>query len=411
MLRFITIRERNLCVTIKPLVPAVLGLIVFGTISPIWATVDFSAYLPIAGTPVTPSIKFTKTVQLLYPDGGKLKNELSGKSITIAFSDNSTNNTSIKSFMQAINTELATDRKTTATFTDLRVDYTVMISGNDQQASIDYLIKLTPTLTDYVLSKGDTSTPTVFDASWIGFTIKNPVSINTTNYGDLEINYPLDVIKSQLPNVYDILKGTQAESALSTNLIDASTLLNQPINTWDTLFDPSYVVTDSVALGYNGQKVAVTTLASGTSGVQAGSLTVKNIDMDFTGDAKYHLKTIERASSGTINVDGHASGYFVQNLPAISTTAQASSGNSTATAQGLSTMTIYAMAGFAAVIAGGVFFWSNRKMKQALNRVQEPSRPLEYETRQHWADRFDGQSSDNTNQPSKPDDKSKRSAI
>src|SRR5215831_9956439 len=109
MLRFITIRERNLCVTIKPIVPVVLGLIVFGTISPIWATVDFSAYLPLAGTPVTPSIKFTKTVQLLYPDGGKLKNELSGKSITISFSDNSTNNTSIKSFMQAINTELATD--------------------------------------------------------------------------------------------------------------------------------------------------------------------------------------------------------------------------------------------------------------------------------------------------------------
>ena len=75
-------------------------------------------------------------------------------------------------------------------------------------------------------------------------------------------------------------------------------------------------------------------------------------------------------------------------------------------------MLVYAMAGFAAVIAAGIFWWSNKKMKQVIREID--TGPVEYETRQHWADRFDGQPTGTIgtgSQPSKPDDKTKRSAI
>jgi len=411
MLRFITIGKASHSVTKRViLAAAILGLLVFGTVSPSWAFLDFNAYLPIAGTPITPSFKFAKTLQFDYSNGGKLKDALSGKNLTISFSDDSTNNPSIKSLMEQINTNIATDQKSVVTFSNLKLNYQVVISGGNNLASVDYLVTLTPTLTGYIINKD--SQNTVFDIAWIGFNMEQPATITTTQYGNLEINYPLDVLKSQVPDAYNIIKGTDAEKALSNQVIlDASTLLKQPIDKWDTLFDPSYIVTDAVGLGFSGQKVAVTTFASGASGVQQGSLKQQNIDIDFTADAKYHLSTVERASSGTINADGHANAYLVQGEPAISTSVQASTTTGTATAGGLSTMTIYAMAAFAAVIAGGIFFWSNRKMKQALNRVQEPSRPIEYETRQHWADRFDGQPSGSSNQPTRSDDKTKRSAI
>jgi len=373
------------------LASAVLSLLVVGTVAPIFATVDFNAYLPIEGTPITPEFKFTKNVAIDYSNGGKLKDLLNGKNMTLSFSDTSDNNTSIKAFMENINTEFATDRKTTATISNLTINYQVQISGDDKGATIDYKISLIPVLNGYVLSKGGGDVPTVFDISWMGFKMTGPIIISTSNLGDLDINSPMGIIKNQLPDVYNVLKGTPAESPLSSNLIDASALVGYPIEKWNTLFDPSYTVADSAGLGYGGKKVAVTGFAYGQSDLYQGSLKAQNIDVDFTTDAKYHLTIIERASSGTLDADGHANGYEVQGDPAISTTVGVSSTGTNATAQGLSTMTIYAMAGFAAVIAAGIFWWSNKKMKDSMKRGKDTSPPptFQYEERKHWADKFD----------------------
>ena len=369
----------------------ILSLLVFGTIAPIWATVDFNAYLPIEGTPVTPEFKFTKNVAIDYSSGGKLKDDLMGKNMTISFSDTSDNNTSIKSFMEAINTELATDRKTTATISNLKVEYQVQINGDDKGATFDYLIKLIPTVNGYTLNKGGGDVPTVLDISWIGFVMKSPVIISTQQYGNLDINSPIGVIQNQLPDVYNILKGTAAESPLSVNLLDASALVGYPIDKWNALFDPAYTLSETAGYGYSGQKVAVTAFAYGQSDLYQGQLKAQNIDVDFTADSKYHLTIVERASSGTIDAAGHANGYMVQGTPAISTLPQVGSSSSVQTAQGLSTSTIYAMAGFAVVIAVGVFWFSNQKMKAAMKRGVDtsPAPTFKYEERKHWADRFD----------------------
>jgi hypothetical protein len=372
------------------LASAILGLLVFGTVSPIWATVDLNAFLPIEGTPITPEFKFTKNIAIDYSNGGKLKDALMGKNMTIAFSDTD-NNTSIKSFMESINTVLATDRKTTATISKMKLDYQVQINGDDKGATIDYRIVIVPTVVGYTLNKGGGDVPTVLDISWIGFAIKNPVTITTSQYGDLEINYPLGVIQKQLPDVYNLLKGTAAETSLNLNLIDASGLVSYPIDKWNTIFDPAYTLSETAGYGYAGQKVAVTGFAYGQSDLYQGSLKTQNVETDFTADSKYHLSIIERASSGTIDAAGHANGYMVQGTPAISTTAQAGTGVTTTTAQGLSTTTIYAMAGFAVIIAVGVFWFSNQKMKAAMKRGVDTSPPptFQYEERKHWADRID----------------------
>jgi hypothetical protein len=293
--------------------------------------------------------------------------------------------------MEAINTEFATDRKTTATISNLKVQYQVQISGDATHATFDYLIKLIPTVTGYTLNRGGGDVPTVLDISWMGFVMKNPVIISTQQYGDLDINSPIGPIQKQLPDVYNILKGTAAETPMSINLIDASALVGYPIDKWNSIFDPAYTLSETAGYGYVGQKVAVTGFAYGQSDLYQGSLRAQNTEVDFTADSKYHLTMIERASSGTIDAAGHANGYMVQGTPAISTLAGVSQGASVQTAQGLSTTTIYAMAGFAVVIAGGVFWWSNRKMKESMKRGVDtsPAPTFKYEERKHWADKFD----------------------
>jgi len=417
MLRFITISKGIFSVTKRLLiVPVLTALLVIGTVSPIWATVNFNGVLPLAGNPINPTYDFEKSFFINYPAGSKLQSLLQNKNLTVSFTDDANANPDIKAFMQQINTDIATNEHSAAILTNLLVDYKVDINGYTDHASFDYKIVLTPTVTNYVLNTASGDIPETIDASWIAFSDNNPVKITTKQYGPIEINSPIGVIQNQLPDAYNVIKGTYAEQVFqSPYLIDATGLYTQqPLNKWDSLFDPAYTLAETAGYGYQGQKVAVTTYSSGLSGLVTGSTTVNNIDKDFTGSdgTTYHISTKEQANAGTINVEGHANPNQVQGGWTFVTTAQAAAGISNTTAGGTSTTMVYAMAGFAAVIAAGIFWWSNKKMKQVVREID--TGPVEYETRQHWADRFDGEPSGaigTDSQPSKPDDKTKRSAI
>lgn len=394
----------------------ITGLLLLGTISPSFATVNFSATLPMAGNPINPTYDFEKSFYVNYPAGSKLQQILNGKNITMTFDDNSTSDPAIKTFMQQINTDIVTNEHSAAVLTSLDVSYQLLVNGYPDHTSFDYKIVLTPTVSGYVINKASGDIPQTFDASWMAFNANTPVTINTKQFGPVEINYPIDVIQSQLPELYNIIKGTDAYGVFQhPNLMDATGLFSQqPVNKWDSLFDPAYTLSETAGYGYKGQKIAVTTFSSGLSNAFSGTLQQSNVDEDFVGTdgTKYHISTKEQPNAGTINVEGHANANQIQGGWTFVSTAQASSNTSTATAGGTSTMMVYGMAGFAAVIAAGIFIWSNKKMKQVIHEVD--TGPIEYETRKHWADKFDGSPEGTTSsgtQPSSPDDKPKRSAI
>ncbi|MGI0047314.1 MAG: hypothetical protein ACREBB_09040 [Nitrosotalea sp.] len=415
-------------------VPVIIALLVFGTVSPIWATVNFSATLPIAGNPINPTYNFEKSFDISYPAGSKLQSILQGKNMTVAFIDNSTSDPALKTFMQQINTDIVSNEHSSAILTNLVVNYQMAVNGYSDHATFDYKVVLTPTVTGYVLNTASGDIPETLDASWMAFNANTPITITTSQYGPIEINYPIDVIQSEMPDLYTALKGTDAYGIFQQpNLMDATGLFSQqPLNKWDSLFDPAYTLTEAAGYGYQGQKIAVTTYSSGLSNAFSGTLHQSNVDEDFTGSdgVKYHISTVEQANAGTVNIEGHANANQIQGGWTFTTTAQASTTTSNATAGGTSTFITYAMAVFAAVVAAGVFFMSNRKMKQVVQEVGDTG-PIKYETRQHWADKIDGTTStggigsdainfDDTSstgdtgtssQPSNPDDKPKRSAI
>lgn len=298
-------------------------LVICGTVSPAWAYVDFKAYLPMGGTSITPEFNFTKNIIIDYSNGGKLKDALMGKHITLQFSDTSNNNTSVKSLMGTINSDFITERKSNAIISNLRLDYQVQINGGDKNATFDYVIKLVPTVNNYTLYKGFGSAPTTFGISWMGFVIKDPVIITTKQYGYLEINSPLGAIKNQLPYVYNLLKGTPVENALNLNLLDASALLKYPIDKWNSLFDPTFAFSKTTGYGYPGKTVGVTEFSFGPNDLYQVYWKPVTNTTDFTTDSKYNMTVIERPSSSIIDVEGLATGYVVPNKvqdnPAIAT--------------------------------------------------------------------------------------------
>jgi hypothetical protein len=370
----------------------------------------------MAGNPINPTYDFEKSFYINYPAGSKLQSLLQNKNATIVFSDNSTSDPVLKTFMQQINTDIVSNEHSSAVLTDLAVNYQLLINGYSDHASFDYKVVLTPTVTGYVINKASGDIPQTFDASWMAFNASAPVTITTSQYGPVEINYPIDAIQSQVPDLYNALKGTSAFGVFqSPNLLDATGLFSQqPVDKWDALFDPAYTLTETAGYGYQGQKIAVTTFSSGLSNAFSGTLHVNNVDEDFTGSdgVTYHISTREQANAGTINIEVHANPNKVEGGWTFGSTAQASSTSSSATAGGTSTMMVYGMAGFAGVIAVAIFIWSNKKMKQTITEID--TGPISYEERRHWADKFDGEPSgavSSNNQPSNPDDKPKRSAI
>ena len=369
-----------------------IGLLVFGSISPIWATSDLVVNLSASGNPTQATFKFLESAFIEYPNGGKLKDLLAGKNYTISFTENS-NNTSVQDLMRQLNTALVRDQKSPVIITDLIVQYTATLTGDDKSASIDYNLQLIPTLSSYVIKKGaNDNDPTIIDAAWMGLTVKDPVTIKTAQYGDVEVNNPISFVKKAAPDVYSNIKGTNAEDALKNNLIDASSILQEPIDQWNHLFDPAFIISETSGFGYKGQKVAITTYTMGQSSLGEGTQKPTQNTADFTIDTNYQITTIQHASSASVNIEGHAITTSVGGTPAFGTTPQSSGGDTSS--GGFPVGIIYGMAGFGAIVAAGVLVWSNKKLKDSANRPKDtgPGRTLEYEDRKHWADKFDKKS-------------------
>ncbi|MGH2613214.1 MAG: hypothetical protein ACRDFB_09250 [Rhabdochlamydiaceae bacterium] len=295
-----------------------ISFLILGTGSA-FASVELNTYLPIDGHPVTPIFKFSKTITIDYPNESKLKTDLAGRNVTVTFTDDSDNNPTIKSLMEQINHNIATQGSTTTTITHLTVQYSSVIYGDNKQATINYLVTLKPTLSNYVLKSGSDNVPTILDLSWMGFNMKDPIMITTKQYGNLEINFPLGVIQNQLPYSYDILKEIPQDDFVKSNLMDSSPLDGYPIDRWNTLYDPAYTLDDTAGDGYVGQKVAVTAFAYGENDPSYSPQSPIISSIDFMADSKYHITTLEKPNSGTIDVDGHANGYLIEGYPAIST--------------------------------------------------------------------------------------------
>ena len=334
-----------------------------------FASVELNGYMAINGHPVTPIFKFSKSVLIDYPSESKLQQELDGKNVTVEFADDSDHNPTIKSFTQQLNVDIANERRSFSRITNLSMQYEAIIHGDDKQARIDYSVTLKPTLVNYVINSGGEDVPTVLDASWMGFSIKDPVVITTKQYGDLEVNFPLGVIQNQLPDTYDAMKVISTENILKTNLMDANPLVDYQIDKWNTLFDPTFTLDESAGPGYVGQMAVVTGFAYGQHDLYSSPLKSKIDSIDFTTDSKYHLTIIEKPSSATLNVQGHASGYLTQGEPAISTLILTSGKNlftytGAVAPMGLSNIVIYIIVGSIVLIVGVIFWWNYKKRKK-----------------------------------------------
>lgn len=354
------------------------GMILMLSFLPVYA-VDLNAEMSSKGVQERPAFRFVETAFVDYHNGGKLRDLLGHKNMTISFQADSSN-PSIRDLISRINTNLSQDLKSQTKITDMSVDYSASIVGQDNSATMDYSITLMPTIDNYVVAK-NSGDSTVLDAGWMGLSIHGPVVIKTAKYGDVEINKPASFLYKIVPDLE--ITDSNAQQVLDYELIDSSSIMQQPVSNWQHMFDPAYIITETSGWGYNGSKIPITTYTVGESSIGIVQNSIVHV-ADFTLDKTYEIQTVQHASSATVQIDGHASLQAVGKTVTFTTTP---SDTNPSPSSGLSVQTIYAMAGFGAILAAGIFIWSNKKMKQKVETIE--TGPIRYEPRQHWADRFD----------------------
>ena len=244
------------------------------------SAVDFVAQLGTTSTIAKPSFQFERTYVIDYSQGGEIKNMLNGKNITMAFHIDPSDKIK-QSLVKSLDSEIIGNLKSASNITDVDITYEATLYPSDSQARIDYKITFVPTVSNYVLRPATSDSAAILDTQWRGLTVQDPVLVNVPNYGQFDINSPIDFIKKQFPDLYTKLKGSNAENLFEIPLMSSNDLMSDPISKWQHLFDPAYTIADSSDLGYHGQKVVVSTYATGESNISEGTMfpIVKNSDL------------------------------------------------------------------------------------------------------------------------------------
>ena len=170
-------------------------------------------------------------------------------------------------------------------------------------------------------------------------------------------------LKKETPDVYEKIAGTEGETLLDDNLIDASGILAQPLSNWHHLFDPSGTISETAKWGYT-EKLVITSFTMGESSFREGIQTEKEKEAEFTTDKTYTIRTVESANSATISIDGFVTEITVDGTEYFGSSPKVPEGYATTSTGGFPVNIMYGMAGMGAAVAVFVLVWSDRKLKK-----------------------------------------------
>ena len=337
-----------------------IGLLLIGSISPIWAA-QLDTRISTRLTEAQPTFKFLKTVFIEYPDGGEISKLLNGQDILVNI-EATKDTPGVSELIDKINTNLHS-LDSTVFVTDLQLTYRAHLQGQGGQTAIDYKVTLIPTITNYVLRNATDTSPALIDAHWRGITIDGPIIITDAEHGDVDVNTLIGFLKTETPDVYEKVAGTEGETLLNSNLIDASGILAQPLSNWHHLFDPSGTISETAKWGYK-EKLVITSFTMGESSLREGIQTEKEKSVEFTTDKKYTVRTVESSNSATISMDGFVTETTVDGTEYFGSSPKVPEGYATTSTGGFPVTIMYGMAAMGGAVAVFVLVWSDRKLKK-----------------------------------------------
>lgn len=351
-----------------------VGILVIGTSSPAWAAQLDARINPNSDVSFFKT-NFQKTVFIEYPDGGNLFDALHQKEWTLSATADSSN-PGVQDLMSKLNSKISSVGSQ-AKISDLKVTYDIHLKGRNLNTSIDYKVILDGTITDYVISKDQSKT--LVDLGWRGLTVTDEIFIDGVG-----INHPISALIDKEPEVYEVLKGNEAETILSKNLIDAEYILTQPMTNWHFLFDPTGINVDAGTFGLDKSisGFVVSHWTMGESSLREGRQVERVFEAEVNADKKYVIRSVQSADAANISAIGFGALDKLDGVEIAGITANAPAGFTTTSTGDFPIYIVYGMAGMAAIGGVGFFIFSNRALKnQDIAQTGiDPSRLTGYQT-------------------------------
>jgi len=322
---------------------------------------------------IEPSFQFLRVIYIEYPNGGEISESLRGKRQMVSFvADSKT--PGIDQLVIHLNQSLKSI-PSNAVVTDAQINYQAILQGNENYAVVEYNVQLIPTITNHVLAKGfEKST---IDANWRGISLDEPVVFQTV-YGSFDVNNPKFALDTMIPNVSEKLKDIVI---LELPLIDASGILDLPLDKWHSLFDNTAIIPAAKEYKYVGENI-ITHYSMGECSIFVGICDDREWIQEIDLDEKYTIRIVESRDDATISLEGYVDSSHLDGIEVFETDLKSLVTQKPATNEFPATI-MYGMAGMAAIGALVMFVISDRKLKKDKNEGQtgvDPARLRSYET-------------------------------
>ena len=289
---------------------------------------------------------FTRIISIQYSEDSKLA-ELFGDSQQKISLDIDGENAAV--LIEKINAQLK--EKSFVTVSDVSGEYSVTITPHEKSASIEYKITIKPTMKGHFISES------VLDAQWRGFEVFEEIPIES-EFGIYDINSSISAFV-KLPEIIEYLSDSDAMKVLDMKLIDATGLTDLPLSKWESMFDPTSEMSETVGYGFSG--TIVTNYSMGICTVYLGVCQDSDVTVPFEIDGeKYTIRSIESQDDGTIIMEGYvqqSSGRVESFLVTENSPGNIEPGDPLVP-------TMYAVSGIGVAIAASFFVWSDKKSKK-----------------------------------------------
>ncbi len=357
------------------LAAAAAGLLTLGGgVSDSWAAQLDATIIPNAD--VSPfKMSYLKTIHIWYEDGGVVGDELRGNDISLSGQYDSSH-PDVQSLIERLNTSILRSGSQVS-ISDMSVDYTFGLYGGEERASIDYKIILSGELVNYVITK-DTQ-KTLVDLGWRGLSVDGSVVVDGQ-----EINDPFAFVEDNLPVTRDAISGTAGERIFDEYLLNADFVLEQPLENWHFLFDPTGINVDAGTFGLSEEisGFVKSSWTMGESNLQQGRQVERIEEEVIMVDQEYVVKSIQSPDQGNLDIIGYGVIDVIDGVEIAGVTPTAPEGISNTATGDFPIMIIYGMAGMAAVAGIAFFFVSNRALKNEKQGQQgiDPTHLVGYQT-------------------------------
>ena len=210
-------------------------------------------------------------------------------------------------------------------------------------------------------------------------TTTSPITID-----GIEINIPLGVLETEEPILYNTFVGTEAESVLNRELINADFILEQPLTNWHFLFDPTGINADASQFGLD-ESIAGFVISSwtmGESSIREGRQVERIYEAEVMADETYTIRSVQSTDTANLSSVGFGALDILDGVEIIGVTPTPPDDYMTTSTGGFPIMIIYGMAGLAAVGGIGFFIISSRSMKNQSQGQQgiDPNNLVGYQT-------------------------------